>query len=191
MELEALSGLFSMPFRTYLDRHTFDGETIRQMGIAFEMALAALGFTPGCDDHIRRTLAQSIIERAQYGERDPERLCEGALQAVSSAVQRDSPQPRWVAKLSCPSILPAEIRGSTPCKAIPRPKRFLGQSGDQRFLTELFIARINPEICRRRAIECLGMICFHRHFPIFPHLAAQAPSGDGFRLLIGLPRRIA
>jgi hypothetical protein len=45
MELEALSGLLSMPFRTYLDRHTFDGETIRQMGIAFEMALAALGFT--------------------------------------------------------------------------------------------------------------------------------------------------
>ena len=37
-----------------------------------------------------RTLAQSIIERAQYGERHPERLCEGALQAVSSAVQRDS-----------------------------------------------------------------------------------------------------
>jgi hypothetical protein len=74
MELEALSGLLSMPFRTYLDRHTFDGETIRQMGIAFEMALAALGFTPGCDDPIRRTLAQSIIELAQHGERDPEHL---------------------------------------------------------------------------------------------------------------------
>ena len=80
-----------MPIRAYLDGHTFGGETIRQMGIAFEMALASLGFTPDCDDPIRRTLAQSIIELAQHGERDPDRLCEGALQAVSPAVQRDSP----------------------------------------------------------------------------------------------------
>jgi hypothetical protein len=63
------------------------------MGIAFEMALASLGFTPGWDDPIRRTLAQGIIGMAQVGERDPERLYEGALQAVSPAVQRDSPLP--------------------------------------------------------------------------------------------------
>ena len=72
-----------MPIRTYLDGHNFDGETIRQMGIAFEMALASLGSTPGCDDPIRTTLAQGIIVLAQVGERDPERLCEGALQAVT------------------------------------------------------------------------------------------------------------
>ena len=58
-----------MSIRDYLDGTQFDGETIRQMGIAFEMALASL---------------------AQHGERDPDRLCEGALQAVSPAVQRDS-----------------------------------------------------------------------------------------------------
>ena len=75
-----------MPIRTYLDGHNFDGETIRQMGIAFEMALASLGSTPGCDDPIRTALAQSIIVLAQVGERDPERLCEGALQAVTPAV---------------------------------------------------------------------------------------------------------
>jgi hypothetical protein len=78
----------------YLDGQNFDGETIRRMGIAFEMALASLGFTPGCDDPVRRTLAQGIIiGMAQVGERDPERLYEGALQAVSPAVQRDSPLP--------------------------------------------------------------------------------------------------
>ena len=43
-----------------------------------------------CDDP-SEALAQSIIELAQHGERDPDRLCEGALQAVSPAVQRDSP----------------------------------------------------------------------------------------------------
>ena len=64
MELEAQSGpLFaSMPIRAYLDGQKFDGETIRQMGIAFEMALASLGATPGCDDPIRRALAQRIID---------------------------------------------------------------------------------------------------------------------------------
>ena len=77
-----------MPIRAYLDGRKFDGETIRQMGIAFEMALVSLRVTPGRDDPIRSTLAQSIIELAQHGERDPERLCEGAWQAVSPAVHR-------------------------------------------------------------------------------------------------------
>ena len=79
-----------MPIRTYLDGHNFDGETIRQMGIAFEMALASLGSTPGCDDPIRTALAQGIIVLAQVGERDPERLCEGALQAVTPAARNSA-----------------------------------------------------------------------------------------------------
>ena len=71
----------SMPIRTYLDGHKFDGETTR-MGVALEMALASLGATPACDDPIRAALAQRIIALAQIGERDPERLCEGALRAT-------------------------------------------------------------------------------------------------------------
>jgi hypothetical protein len=70
---------FSMAIRAYLDGHNFDGETIRQMGIAFEMALASLRATPDCNDPIRAAFAQRIIALAQAGERDPERLCEGAL----------------------------------------------------------------------------------------------------------------
>ena len=72
-----------MPIRAHLDGHKFDGETTRRMGIAFEMALASLGATPACDDPIRAALAQRIIALAQGDERDPERLCEGALRAVS------------------------------------------------------------------------------------------------------------
>ena len=68
-----------MPISAYLDGHTFDGETIRQMGIAFETALASLGATCGHDDPIRAALAQRIIALATAGERDAERLCEGAL----------------------------------------------------------------------------------------------------------------
>ena len=71
-----------MPIRAYLDGQTFDGETIRRMGIAFETALASLGASRGHDDPIRSVLARNIIALAQAGEQDPERLCDGALRAV-------------------------------------------------------------------------------------------------------------
>ena len=74
-----------MPIRPYLEGHKFDGETIRQMGIAFELALASLRDPSGFDDPIRAALAQRIIALAKEGERDAERLCEGALSAVSPA----------------------------------------------------------------------------------------------------------
>jgi hypothetical protein len=72
-----------MPIRAYLADHSFDGETIRVMGIAFETAVGSLGATPGCDDPLREALAQKIIALAKAGERDPERLSEAALKAVS------------------------------------------------------------------------------------------------------------
>jgi hypothetical protein len=71
-----------MPIRAYLDGHKFDGETIRLMGIAFELALASFRSTP-CDDPLRAAIAHNIIALAKTGERDPERLCEAALKAVS------------------------------------------------------------------------------------------------------------
>jgi hypothetical protein len=74
-----------MPIRAYLDGHKFDGETIRRMGIAFEMALASLRATPDCNDPIRAALAQRIIALAKVGEHQPERLCEGALGQASPA----------------------------------------------------------------------------------------------------------
>jgi hypothetical protein len=71
-----------MPIGAYLDGHKFDGETIRRMGIAFELALASLGATRCHDDPIRAALAQRIIALAKAGERDAERLFEAALKAV-------------------------------------------------------------------------------------------------------------
>jgi hypothetical protein len=71
-----------MPIRAYLDGHKFGGETIRQMGIAFETALASLRATPDCNDPVRAALAQRIIAAAKAGERDSERLREVALKTV-------------------------------------------------------------------------------------------------------------
>jgi hypothetical protein len=89
MELERNQSRFViraafMPIRAYLGGQKFDGETIRLMGVAFEMALASLR-PPDFDDPIRAALAQSIIALAKVGERDVERLCEGALRAVGPA----------------------------------------------------------------------------------------------------------
>jgi hypothetical protein len=93
-----------MPNRAYLDGQKFDGETIRQMGIAFEMALAMLRATPDCNDPIRAALAQRIIALAQAGERGPERLCEGACAQSTLLIPPDRatsrsaaqpPKPEW------------------------------------------------------------------------------------------------
>jgi hypothetical protein len=80
-----------MPIRAFLDGHSFDGETVRLMGIAFEMALGSLRATPDHADPVREAVARKIIELAKAGERDPERLCEGALKDLRSAVSDPNP----------------------------------------------------------------------------------------------------
>jgi len=67
-----------MPFRAHLDGQTFDAETIRVMGLAFEMALVALRLADR-GDLANDVLARRIMDLAKAGERDPERLCEGVL----------------------------------------------------------------------------------------------------------------
>ena len=58
--------------------HKFDPETIRVMGLAFEMALVALRLADR-GDLANEVLARKIMDLAKAGERDPERLCEGVL----------------------------------------------------------------------------------------------------------------
>jgi hypothetical protein len=82
----AFRALVVMSIRAYLDREGFDPETVRLMGLAFEMALASL--RPPYAEPLREAVAQKIIALAKAGERDPERLCEGAfkeLPTVASA----------------------------------------------------------------------------------------------------------
>jgi hypothetical protein len=62
------------------------------MGLAFEMALASL--RSGCTDPLREALVRKIIELAKTGERDPERLCEGALKDLPTvSASTTLPQP--------------------------------------------------------------------------------------------------
>ena len=76
-----------MPIRFHLNGERFDPETIRVMGIAYEMALVALERADGAASPTREAVAQKIITLAKAGERDAERLCNRAL----SATQRMAP----------------------------------------------------------------------------------------------------
>ena len=70
-----------MPIRQYLEGHRLDAETVRLMGVAFAMAVVTLQQRRRIDP-LRDSVAHKIIELAKAGERDPERLCDGALKAT-------------------------------------------------------------------------------------------------------------
>jgi hypothetical protein len=67
-----------MPLTPYLNGLEFEPETKRVMGVAFEMARAALRLEDRADPVIA-ILAHKIIEIAKGGERNPDLLCERAL----------------------------------------------------------------------------------------------------------------
>src|SRR4051812_35966693 len=69
-----------MPIRQYLDGERFDPETTRLLGVAFEFTVQAL-HNWGVDDPPREAIARAIIGDAKAGERDPERLCDLAVEA--------------------------------------------------------------------------------------------------------------
>jgi len=71
-----------VPFRRYLDGERFDPETTRLLGVAFAFTVQAL-HNWGADDPPRESIATAIISYAKAGERDPERLCDLAVEACS------------------------------------------------------------------------------------------------------------
>src|ERR1700716_3162862 len=101
------SGLSAvMPIRAYLDGHRFDPEITRLMGIAFEMALVALQRTDGIVNPTRDAVAKKIIELAKAGERDPEHLCDAALQALRPSPLVIISDPNPLPPLALPPVLP-------------------------------------------------------------------------------------
>jgi hypothetical protein len=64
--------------RPHLDRHKFDPETKRVMGLAFEMVLAALRLADR-DDRANEVIASRIIALAKIGESDPNLMCDAVL----------------------------------------------------------------------------------------------------------------
>jgi hypothetical protein len=67
-----------MPITPYLKAEAFDPDTTRAMGVAFEKACRRLGLSLTHDAMTER-VAKVIIELSKGGERDAERLYDGAL----------------------------------------------------------------------------------------------------------------
>ena len=65
-----------MSITPYLDSFDVDPETKRVLNVALEMTRVALGVT---DELVNGVIAKQIIELAMTGERNPDLLCEGAL----------------------------------------------------------------------------------------------------------------
>jgi hypothetical protein len=83
-----------MPITEFLDGYSFNPETRRVMGVAFEMARAALRLADRTDP-ITEILAKRIIALAKEGMVDPNLLCEWALddlRTVAPRVGRLSPR---------------------------------------------------------------------------------------------------
>ena len=79
-----------MPIRPFLSGQTFDPETARLLGVAFEMARADIKCPRDLSDEI---IARRIIELAKAGERNVEVLCEAALNVPAGAVSAPNPHP--------------------------------------------------------------------------------------------------
>ena len=74
-----------MPIRPFLGDLKFDSGAITAMGLAYEKVRAALGIVDR-NDRLNEIIAKKVIEFAQAGETDPDRLSEQAL--VYFRVQR-------------------------------------------------------------------------------------------------------
>jgi len=68
-----------MPITEFLDGYTFDPETRRVMGIAYEMACAAFRLRGDRTERLKEITAKKIIALAKEGLRDPNLLCEWTL----------------------------------------------------------------------------------------------------------------
>ncbi|HUI98054.1 MAG TPA: hypothetical protein VLX44_20015 [Xanthobacteraceae bacterium] len=78
-----------MPMRPFLADHAFDDDVVAAMGIAFDRACRAFALVDK-EDTVTKVLAQKIIEAAQTGERDPDKLYETVRRW---ATRRDAPPP--------------------------------------------------------------------------------------------------
>ena len=79
-----------MPIRSYLNGQRFDPETVRLMGLAYEMTLISLRLVDR-GNIANNVVAQKIIEHAKAGQRDPEQLCESVLRQWGRPIAHVAP----------------------------------------------------------------------------------------------------
>ena len=70
-----------MPIRPFLAGQAFEPETISVMSLAFQRSCDALGLKRSADDSATRMVAAKVIELAERGVRDPDRLAQMTIAA--------------------------------------------------------------------------------------------------------------
>jgi hypothetical protein len=75
-----------LPIKPYLDDLDVDPETKRVLGVALEMTRVSLGLA---DDFANGIIAMRIVELAKAGERNPDLLCEGAIEQLREHLYGD------------------------------------------------------------------------------------------------------
>jgi len=68
-----------VPITPFLKGQAFEPDAVRAMGMAFNKARNALGLVDR-SDKATEAIAALVIEIAQTGEHDPERICEAILE---------------------------------------------------------------------------------------------------------------
>ena len=71
-------GKFQVPVRRLLEGASYDPETVQILCAAYDRAKREL-HDEGQPEIVREIIAQRILDLAAKGERDPDRLCAGAL----------------------------------------------------------------------------------------------------------------
>ncbi len=72
-----------MPVRKLLEGAAYDPETVQILCTAYDRAKQKLHDT-GQPEIVREIIAQRILDLAEKGECDPDRLCAGALRSLPS-----------------------------------------------------------------------------------------------------------
>jgi hypothetical protein len=75
-----------MSITPYLDEFDADPETKRVLAVALEMTRISLRFE---DDFANGMIAKRIVELAKAGERNPDLLCEGAVEKLREHLYGD------------------------------------------------------------------------------------------------------
>jgi hypothetical protein len=70
-----------MPVTSYLDGRSFDPETLKCMGEAFEFACKKLSLADK-EDSFTQMVAERVILLAKRGENDPNALCERVIRSL-------------------------------------------------------------------------------------------------------------
>jgi hypothetical protein len=76
----------SMSITHYLGDFEANPETKRVLGVALEMTRKSLGLA---DDFADGIITKRIVERAKAGERNPDLLCQGALEELRGHLYGD------------------------------------------------------------------------------------------------------